>query len=183
MLGLAGHNPMGNVLHIIAGPETDVFTDIHGAKILDITDILAVMNPKDRVYISLTRCKSEADTEIALAEAGTKYRSSFNNGENAKKDAEDAEAEHDILLAALKRMAPTGLPEPTPEMKADVKKMLDKMIGKKKSTVKRRAKPAAVAKCSFCKRETELLGVPGFKICKVCAQIEIGKNIKKDSNA
>jgi hypothetical protein len=30
-------------------------------------------------------------------------------------------------------------------------------------------------KCQYCGRETELLQVPGFKICAVCAQIELGQ--------
>jgi hypothetical protein len=77
MLALAGHNPMGNVLHVIVGPETEFFVDIHGAKILDITDLLGIMDHDDRVYLSLTRCKSEPQTEAALKHAKAPYVNSF----------------------------------------------------------------------------------------------------------
>jgi len=175
MLGVAGHNPMGNVLHIITGPETDVFTDIHGAKIMDITDILSVMNPQDRVFLSLTRCKSEPDTEAALLATGTSYKNSFNNSD--PKPAEEL-GEHAVLVELLRKM---GSPFKE-ESKEQVDKLRAAINGYTDSKKVKKPKAKQPAVCSFCKRDTELLPIPGFKICKVCAQIEIGKNTKKDKN-
>ena len=31
-------------------------------------------------------------------------------------------------------------------------------------------------RCDYCKRDTELVPIPGFSICAVCAQIELGKD-------
>ena len=49
MLALVGKNPMGNVLHVITGPESEFFVDIHGAKILDVTELLNLMDGDERV--------------------------------------------------------------------------------------------------------------------------------------
>ena len=138
MLVLAGNNPIGNVLHVVSGPETEMFTDIHGAKIVEITSALAAMDPSARIFLSLTRCKSEPAAEARFKAADINYISSF---------------------AGKTTMA------------SDVPPVQAKKVPTKKPT-----KAAAVAqKCEYCKREAELLPVPGVKICTICAQIEIGR--------
>ena len=67
MLVLGGHNALGNVLHVIVGPESDFYQDINGCATLDITPVLAAMNGTEKCYISLTRCRSEQGTSHAMA--------------------------------------------------------------------------------------------------------------------
>lgn len=136
MILIHGHNPMGNVLHMLVGPETEMFQDIHGAKIMDITEVIKNSVQAESTYISLTRCKSEALTEAMLKASNVPYRSSF-----------------------------TGISEG------------NATVGSKpvEAQVESKAKETCKEKCTYCKRETTLLPIPGFKICTVCAQIELGQ--------
>ena len=77
MLVLGGHNQLGNVLHVIMGPESELHQDIHGAQILDITQLLAMMSGTDKVYLSLTRCRSEQVTAQIMSGSGVPYINSF----------------------------------------------------------------------------------------------------------
>lgn len=89
MLALVGKNPMGNVLHVITGPESEFFIDVHGAKILDITELLNLMDQEERVFLSITRCKSENATEGALKMSKAPYLSSFGAGKCDNPDCPD----------------------------------------------------------------------------------------------
>ena len=138
MIIIHGHNPMGNVLHMIVGPETEMFQDIHGAKIMDITDVIKHSVQSESTFVSLTRCKSEALTEAMLKGASVPYRSSFNGISEGSVVADKSSEEKQVVKEA--------------KIIKDVKE-----------------------RCTYCKRETVLLPIPGFKICTVCAQIELGQ--------
>ncbi len=77
MLVLGGHNAVGSLLRVVVGPETDLHQDIHGAKILDITPILSAMSGENKVYLSLTRCRSEQITAQIMSGAQIPYLNSF----------------------------------------------------------------------------------------------------------
>jgi hypothetical protein len=134
---------MGNVLHVILGPETELFADIHGAKIVDVSDVLSQLEADKATYLSYTRCKSEPLTAEKLKNAGISFKSSFSAGQScphcaARVNTEESAEKSDEDGAAV---------------------MPKKNVGV----------------CQFCQRETELLDIPKFKICVVCAQIEIGR--------
>jgi hypothetical protein len=136
---------MGNVLHLIVGPETEYFVDIHGAKILDITELLNVMDEDARVFVSLTRCKNEGNTEALLKASKAPYLSSFTVvgcGDPACPNCTDNEEEKtDVPVAKAK---------------------------------KAQKKPVKRERCYYCHEDKKLLPIPGFKICIACAQIELG---------
>ena len=100
MLALMGHNPMGNVLHVIMGPESEFFVDVHGAKILDVTELLNLMSEDERVYLSFTRCKNEGSTESALKAAKAPYMSSFSVGKCDNPDCPDCKTTPEAEPAA-----------------------------------------------------------------------------------
>jgi len=81
MLVLPGQNPAGNILHVIIGPETELFSDIHGAALLDITDVLAHMEQGRETYLSVTRTKSEAVTAQQMRSSGIVHKNSFGKQE------------------------------------------------------------------------------------------------------
>lgn len=139
MLVIPGHNPMGNVIHMIMGPESEMFADIHGATILDITPVLSCMNMDEKVFLHLTRCMSETKTETVLKASNVAFFNTFSGWTN------------------------------TPDN-------LKAVIEKDKPAVKDHKTHAE--KCQYCHRETTLLPVPGFKVCVVCAQIELGQKKK-----
>ena len=73
MIALGSRNQLGNVLHIVAGPESDLHADLYGAVVMDITDILQHMDPEQRVLISLTRGRPErtVDQQLTLGQIPT----------------------------------------------------------------------------------------------------------------
>jgi len=150
MIIIAGHNQFGNVLHLIAGPETEFFMDIHGAKITEVTAALQAFNADERVFMSFTRCKNENVTRHSLDASGITYQSSFS--EAAAEESEPGQPE-----------STSAMPEqPQPQQ----------------------AKPGSGHKCTYCGNMKVLMAIPGFEICKECAQIELGLNqtARKQSN-
>lgn len=77
MIVLPGQNPMGNVLHVVVGPETELFTDIHGAALMDVTEFITQMEPDKPVFLSVTRCKSEPVTAAMMRGSGITHKNSF----------------------------------------------------------------------------------------------------------
>ena len=77
MILVPGHNEAGNVLHIILGPESDLYADLHGAQVVDITGPLAAFNAGEPVHLSVTRTRSERETLKQMVEAGILVASSF----------------------------------------------------------------------------------------------------------
>lgn len=59
MLIVTGTNQHGNVLHLIMGPESDHWIDLHGAILTNITDVLNGLDSALPVFIHITRCRSE----------------------------------------------------------------------------------------------------------------------------
>lgn len=102
MLVLGNQNALGNVLHVVVGPESDLHQDIHGAKILDITPILAHMSGDNKVYLSLTRCRSEGITSRIMTEAKIPYINSFTgtNAPSASQPAVEAKQEQAVQTGA-----------------------------------------------------------------------------------
>ena len=77
MLVLGSRNPLGNILHVVVGPESELHQDLHGAKILDITPVLAQMDGMSHVYLSLTRCRGEMMTAQILTGSKITHLNSF----------------------------------------------------------------------------------------------------------
>lgn len=138
MIMLGGHNPMGNVIHLIVGPETEMFMDIHGSMIIPVAELLNTFDKNETVFVSFTRCKSEMATQMMLKNAGIMHMASFS-------------------------LVGQNIVEPGAQTESKAKQESPKAESKK-----------SVERCKYCKRETELLPIPGFKICTVCAQIELG---------
>lgn len=79
MLVLGGRNAIGSVLHVVLGPESELHQDLHGAAILDVTPLLAAMSGTDKVFMSLTRCRSEQITSSILTGSKIPFMNSFTN--------------------------------------------------------------------------------------------------------
>lgn len=154
MLMVLGHNQLGNVLHAIVGPESEIYMDIHGAKILDITPILMGLRNGARTFLSLTRCKSEATSEEGLKSTEIVYLSSF-GGKPVCDEPKHKNAGGSGTAVATKNGGSL---------------YTDKAVNDGKSTVK-------TGVCSYCKANKELLNVAGFEICSDCAQIELGRRL------
>ena len=70
MLLIPGHNPAGNVLHVIIGPESELYCDLHGMQVADITEMLSLFNANEPVHLQLTRTSSERVTAAGLIAMG-----------------------------------------------------------------------------------------------------------------
>jgi len=146
MLALRGQSQVGNMLHLIVGPETELFGDIHGAAVLDITALLSDMDGNEQVFLTMTRCRSEQITAHNMQTTGMKFTNSFNAGEPE--------------LAGQPNIPPVQAPVPDAVRDA----------------VRDSAKNQRVTGvCTYCNQSQPLLRVPGFSICQVCAQIELGR--------
>ena len=136
MILVPGHNEAGNVLHIILGPESELYSDLHGAQVVDITPALSAFVADEPVYLSITRTKSERETIRLMADAG-------------------------VLVGSTALHKRDGEPE----------------APKSKATSKHNKKGSDT--CSYCKQTVPLVDIPMFKICKECAQIELGLQQRK----
>ena len=76
MIVLSGRNAVGNVVHLIAGPETEFWMDVHGAAITNISDMLKTLDLSVPTFLSYSKCRDEsallADIKGAT-EAGVNY--------------------------------------------------------------------------------------------------------------
>lgn len=68
MILLYGKNPVGNVIHAVVGPESTLWTDLHGALTVDITPLLEACDTNMPVLLNLTKCDSEAQLNRRLNE-------------------------------------------------------------------------------------------------------------------
>lgn len=66
MIAIPGSNPIGNVLHLILGPESELIADIHGATIMDVTPAINKFSTEKPIFVSISRCKSEVETSKHL---------------------------------------------------------------------------------------------------------------------
>jgi hypothetical protein len=154
MLALRGKSQVGNMLHVVIGPETELFSDIHGAAVLDVTPLLYGMDGEQHVFLTLTHCRTEQITAQRMAGAGIPHISSFGP------TAPDGEGESGASPEAF--VGTEQVPTANTAQKAP---------GKKVPGTKHNVK----AKCEYCTEELDLLPIPGFHICRVCAQIELGR--------
>lgn len=76
MLVIPGINSAGNVLHVVAGEETEFMLDLHGSAVTDITPVLNAMPSDKKVLLHFTRCASEdvlADQLTSVIASGGSY--------------------------------------------------------------------------------------------------------------
>jgi hypothetical protein len=67
MLLAVGQSALGNILHVICGPESDAFEVLSGGQTANITKALQVMDQTKPVFLSITRCRSEFEAASAIA--------------------------------------------------------------------------------------------------------------------
>jgi len=140
MIAMLGQNPLGRVLHLIVGPETDLFMDINGSAVLDLTAMLPQLTAGNQhAFVSVTRTKSEAQTEKMMQAAGMAQVS----GPGVPTGEQSA----------------SGVQAPPVQTKSQAEGLIMKS-----------------GKCEFCGSQARLLPIPGYNICPLCAQIEIGRN-------
>lgn len=73
MIVVAGQNPMGNVMHLIMGPESDLIQDVHGAIIMDITEVIGGFTKDSKCYVSISKCRNELATSNMMKTVGMKF--------------------------------------------------------------------------------------------------------------
>jgi len=170
MIAMLGTNPFGKVLHLMIGPETDLFIDINGAALLDITPMLSSLSQDGKAYISLTRTKSEVITEQQMRSAGMSHvdQPLLPGAVPALREPEfgpNTPPEQDELQAAIQARMRQAMKQPVQKTAASSS---DTRLVVKTGT------------CSYCgASETKLLPVPGHKICVLCTQIELGRKKKR----
>lgn len=84
MIIVPGQNPLGNVMHVILGPESDLVSDIHGAIIMDITDVVNHMDKNNKVFLSVSKCRSESASAGMMKQAGLLHFSSVGPAADCK---------------------------------------------------------------------------------------------------
>ena len=91
MIVVGGKNQIGHVLHVIVGPESEFYMDVHGAKVLELTPLLMAMNGAERIFLSFTRCRSEQLTTQLMNASQVPHLNSF--GTSTPATDKDAAAE------------------------------------------------------------------------------------------
>jgi hypothetical protein len=168
MLVVGGHNAVGNVLHVIIGPETELFTDIHGAKVLDITELLSRMNGEQPVYLSLTRCKSEAFTAASMDATGLAYYNSFTGQPVADQPS------HHVATGASQSAPPPIMATPAPKDTRATPQVQQQPVQGVVVQLQR-------GRCTYCGTpDKALLPLEGICICGECMAIELGRLKEKD---
>ena len=150
MIAIPGKHPMGNVLHLIVGPESELVMDIQGSQLMDISKLVNEFNQSEALFVSITRSRSEAQT------AATLRQSEITHVITAKSQASGSTEGCDGDCKTCKAAQPPR--------KSKAKATLASNTGV----------------CSYCKRACALLPIAGFKICASCAQIELGMKQKKE---
>jgi hypothetical protein len=167
MLIIGGHNPAGNILHVIVGPETELFTDIHGAKVLDITQILSNMKGDERVFLSLTRCKSEAFTAASLQATNVQYMNSFTGQQVC-----DQPSHH--VVAGQSQGEPPVAPKPSAQNKQANPQVPQQPVLGLTVMMER-------GRCQYCgTSDKALMPLQGIRICSDCMAIELGRMREQD---
>lgn len=137
-------------IRISIGPEGEAVMDLHGAQDLDITELVEKLEGYRakgyKVLLHVIRTRDEAES------------------------IEDARA-----LGILHSFVTMTFPDSKPQALVPENKVAAA------AETPAPARPVATAKkrrwqrCAYCGQEEELLPVPGFMICKTCAQIELGR--------
>lgn len=144
MIAIPGSNPIGNVLHLILGPESELIADIHGATIMDVTLAINKFSTEKPIFVSISRCKSEIETSKQLTYTKIEHINSLPGISDKSSSCDNCGACGTI---------PGKDKEPSPE----------KVMISFKDGV-----------CAYCNSKGKLLPIPGQKICMTCAQIELG---------
>lgn len=69
MILLYGKNSVGNVIHAVIGPESELWHSLHGSLAIDVTPLLKICNETYPVLLNISRCDSEAELIVQLQEA------------------------------------------------------------------------------------------------------------------
>ena len=147
MIVVPGKNPLGNVVHLVLGPESELFLDMNGAAIASLDDTLAQFDSNRPIFVSITRTRNEADTVSRLQTSGALFHDSF----KANPETGKVHATHAKGTGPMPGVPPRQGPKPAPNLE--------------------------VGKCQLCSQQTRLLPIPGLSICVTCAKIEIGKTL------
>lgn len=182
MLLIGGKTEAGHVLHLIVGPESEFHMDVHGSQLLDITPLLIAMNGSSKIFVSLTRCKSEANTSQLMDVSSIPHLNSFAKTGVVGATSNISNTSDTSNASNASDTSPVGFPDiadflEQPAPKTGVKRGARKSKAVDQSTVQSGQSLAIKpGKCAYCgAADTELLPVPGFEICAQCAQIELGK--------
>ena len=73
MIMLGAKSDIGNAIHIVMGPESDLFMDIHGALSVDIDTVVKAVGTDKPLTVMVTRCRSEADLGRELDRRGIPF--------------------------------------------------------------------------------------------------------------
>jgi hypothetical protein len=155
MLMIGGKTDKGHTIHLIVGPESEFYMDIHGTQSIDITQLLMAMNGTRKVVLELTRCKSEVQTAQQMTASDIPHLNSFVPSRPVKHtDGPDLDT---ILGTPIDAPVSSSTPVQKP--------------------IKVRATKPIVGRCSYCGTvDSPLVDVPNFRICRSCIQIELGKS-------
>jgi hypothetical protein len=161
MLALYGHNGAGNVLHLIYGPESEMFMDIHGAKVMNITELVKGMQADQPVFLSLTRCKSEAFTEATLRASNMQFLNSFTGRPVCDKP-------NHPVAAGQTSSGQTTHNDAKPPQRGAPPLVVGGHI------------PVQRGVCEYCHTECTLIPIPYMKICGECLAIELGQKKQQE---
>lgn len=77
MIVVGNQKQDGHTIHLIVGPETELFMDLHGSAEIDITELVKALPDTPRLTLQLTRCKCEDATAKSMGTGDIPYSFSF----------------------------------------------------------------------------------------------------------
>ena len=158
MLMIGGKTDQGHTIHLIVGPESDFYMDVHGTQVMDITPLLLAMNGTS-VLLALTRCKSETQTAQQMTNSEIPHLNSFAKPVQPQGVVKDMSTGPDLDTIMCKTAPPVQLPQKPPKV-----------------PVKTAVAKSSKGRCNYCGTpDSVLMDIPNFKICKACIQIELGR--------
>lgn len=166
MILMYGKNPVGNVIHAVMGPESDLWTDMHGALTVDITPLLGMCDSDAPVLLNVTRCLNEAQLSARLnsaLSAGGAYP--FLPGT--------------VMFTAPSHPAPKGQPQAIPDSKLGAQAPAEKPAKKSGG----RTVEIQIGLCERCSdKRAELVPNMAPAICFNCAKIDLYQARKERGN-
>ena len=167
MILVLGKNQFGHVLHAIMGPESDLFMDIHGAKLLEVTPAIRQIADSEHIFLSITRCKSEIQCEDMLRGVGATVISSFAGKTFVPGTAVGGKPQDESVAPGIPADLFEGAAPPPKDEEIDIPLKDDRIT-------------LRTGKCSYCKQLTKLMPLTNISICADCTEIELGlKRAKK----
>lgn len=109
MIILGAKSEGGNAIHLITGPESDLFMDIHGAMSVDIDAMVRAIGTDRPLSLMVTRCRSELDLAKELDRRGIPYTAaaqSCGKPESAVKPAAQDDDKGPDLSSIIRRELP-----------------------------------------------------------------------------